>query len=90
LTTVGYGDVVPITETGRWAGVTIMVAGIALLGTLAGSLSNFFRFGDSTDATPDADNEKASADGALIVSKAGRGARFAVRISPTLSFGGRL
>jgi voltage-gated potassium channel len=43
LTTVGYGDIVPTTTTGRWAGVTIMITGIAVLGTLAGSLASFFR-----------------------------------------------
>jgi voltage-gated potassium channel len=43
LTTVVYGDVVPQTTTGRWAGVAIMITGIAVLGTLAGSLASFFR-----------------------------------------------
>jgi voltage-gated potassium channel len=43
LTTVGYGDIVPKTSTGRWAGVVIMVTGIAVLGVLAGSLASFFR-----------------------------------------------
>ncbi|HVM66553.1 MAG TPA: ion channel [Acidimicrobiales bacterium] len=43
LTTVGYGDIVPKTPTGRWAGVMIMVTGIAVLGVLAGSLASFFR-----------------------------------------------
>jgi voltage-gated potassium channel len=47
LTTVGYGDIVPKTPTGRWAGVMIMVTGIAVLGTLAGSLSSFFRVDES-------------------------------------------
>ncbi len=49
LTTVGYGDVVPVTTTGRWAGVMIMITGVAVLGTLAGSLASFFRLGDSGD-----------------------------------------
>ncbi len=47
LTTVGYGDIVPKTTLGRWAGVMIMISGIAILGILAGSLASFFRFGDS-------------------------------------------
>jgi voltage-gated potassium channel len=63
LTTVGYGDIYPTTTTGRWAGVAIMVAGVAVLGVLAGSLASFFRLepngstdgsegGDSGDAPP--------------------------------------
>ena len=43
LTTVGYGDIVPKTAVGRWAGVTIMITGVAVLGVLAGSLASFFR-----------------------------------------------
>ena len=43
LTTVGYGDIVPTTTTGRMAGVMIMIAGVAVLGVLAGSLASFFR-----------------------------------------------
>ena len=47
LTTVGYGDIVPKTTTGRWAAVVIMVTGIAVLGVLAGALSSFFRVGEN-------------------------------------------
>lgn len=42
LTTVGYGDVVPITTGGRLAGVLIMLTGVAVLGVLAGSLAALF------------------------------------------------
>jgi voltage-gated potassium channel len=51
LTTVGYGDIVPNTATGRWAAVCIMVTGIAVLGVLAGSLSSFFRLAPAEGAT---------------------------------------
>ena len=59
LTTVGYGDIVPKTATGRWAAVCSMFTGIAVLGVLAGSLSSFFRL------TPGAD------DGATAEPEAG-------------------
>jgi len=43
LTTVGYGDIVPVTATGRMIGVAVMVVGVGVLGVLAGSLASFFR-----------------------------------------------
>jgi voltage-gated potassium channel len=42
LTTVGYGDIVPITTAGRFAGIAIMFTGVAVLGVLAGSLASLF------------------------------------------------
>lgn len=50
LTTVGYGDIVPITVDGRIAGVVIMVMGVALLGVLAGSLASFFKLTPAEEA----------------------------------------
>ena len=41
LTTVGYGNIVPQTATGRFAAVAIMITGIAVLGLLAGALADF-------------------------------------------------
>ena len=68
LTTVGYGDIVPKTGSGRWAGVMIMVTGIAVLGVLAGSLASFFRL-DAADAETeggtDASLPAAPAEGTL-------------------------
>jgi voltage-gated potassium channel len=52
LTTVGYGDIVPETPTGRWAAVVIMVTGIAVLGVLAGALSSFFRLDENHADSP--------------------------------------
>src|SRR5262249_9513493 len=63
LTTVGYGDIVPKTTTGRWVSVTIMVTGIAVLGLLAGSLASFFRLDNGTpsEESPPADESASTA-----------------------------
>jgi len=52
LTTVGYGDIVPKTTTGRWAAVVIMLTGVAVLGVLAGSLAGFLRLDPKNVAAP--------------------------------------
>jgi voltage-gated potassium channel len=72
LTTVGYGDVVPKTPTGRWAAVVIMVTGIAVLGLLAGSLASFLRLehgptssGEGDGEGPDAGSAGATAESTL-------------------------
>ncbi len=65
ITTVGYGDIVPVTATGRWAAFAIMVTGIAVLGVLAGSLSSFFRLGPETSTADDATST--DADGSVSV-----------------------
>ena len=54
LTTVGYGDIVPKTTTGRVAGVFLMITAIATLGIISGTLAGFFapaRTDDDTSAT---------------------------------------
>ena len=52
LTTVGYGDIVPETTAGRVDGVMIMIAGVSVLGLLAGSLASFFGVGTGTPTSP--------------------------------------
>ncbi len=52
LTTVGYGDIVPITEKGRIAATFLMLTGVATLGVISGTLASAFRLspGDRADA----------------------------------------
>jgi voltage-gated potassium channel len=45
ITTVGYGDLYPVTAAGRVTAVVLMLGGVAFLGTLAGTLSAFFGVG---------------------------------------------
>jgi voltage-gated potassium channel len=42
ITSVGYGDIEPVTFYGRCIAVAVMVAGIALLGTVTATLASFF------------------------------------------------
>ena len=65
LTTVGYGDIVPETTTGRIAAVMIMITGVAVLGLLAGSLASFFRLQPDGSAADPATPEPATPDAAL-------------------------
>jgi voltage-gated potassium channel len=71
LTTVGYGDIVPTTNTGRWAGVFIMVTGIGVLGVLAGSLASFFRLQSKASGDDEAAAEEAVAHGSSTADDAG-------------------
>ena len=66
LTTVGYGDIVPYTEKGRWAGVFLMLTGLATLGVLSGTMASFFRTSrTSTESAPSPPAAPASADAEL-------------------------
>lgn len=38
VTTVGYGDVVPVTEVGRLMGIALMFIGISIIGTFISAL----------------------------------------------------
>ncbi len=42
LTTVGYGDRVPITSEGRIVAVFLMAAGVGVFGTLSGAMASWF------------------------------------------------
>ncbi|MET0458964.1 MAG: potassium channel family protein [Ilumatobacteraceae bacterium] len=53
LTTVGYGDIVPITEKGRIAGTALMLTGIGTLGLISGTLASAFGGHHDENDTPD-------------------------------------
>jgi voltage-gated potassium channel len=60
LTTVGYGDIVPITEKGRVAGVFLMLTGVATLGLIAGTLAS--AFGLTPSGTTESDEPTAGSE----------------------------
>ncbi|MFG2297605.1 potassium channel family protein [Streptomyces sp. NPDC048603] len=57
LTTVGYGDVTPVTPLGRTVAVGLMACGLALLGAVTGSFSSWlvqvFTRGDEKGGAPE-------------------------------------
>jgi voltage-gated potassium channel len=58
ITTVGYGDRVPVTATGRVMGAVLMLVGLAFLGVLAASLANYFGFDEAETGEPDVPSEE--------------------------------
>lgn len=57
ITTVGYGDIAPVTTTGRVTATVLMVAGLAVLGVLAGALASFFGLDRGADDEPERGND---------------------------------
>ena len=57
FTTVGYGDLVPESPTGRFVSVVLMLGGVALIGLLAGSLAEFLA---DNDAARQAEKDQAT------------------------------
>jgi len=42
ITTVGYGDLVPVTPAGRIIGAMVMLSGVAVFGVVAANLAAYF------------------------------------------------
>jgi voltage-gated potassium channel len=57
LTTVGYGDVTPVTQEGRIAAMALMLLGIALFGAITATITSYFLTNDlrRVEAKLDAD-----------------------------------
>jgi len=67
LTTVGYGDFFPVTFLGRLTGVSLMVAGIGIIGALASILASML-VSPSTPEEPAAGAEPAAAPAPISAS----------------------
>lgn len=66
FTTVGYGDLFPVTTAGRIVAVMLMLGGVALIGALAGSLGSFFTQVDDADGADPSTLDPSAADPMLV------------------------
>jgi len=67
ITTVGYGDLAPVSAAGRVIAVCLMLGGIALLGVVTATLSSWL-VEQVTVGTPDDPDEPDAAEGAAVQS----------------------
>jgi voltage-gated potassium channel len=56
MSTVGYGDLAPVTSLGRLIGVVIIVVGVGVFGTLTGFLATIFLEPGTSDEEAEATN----------------------------------
>ena len=63
ITTVGYGDLYPVTTAGRFVAAGLMIAGIALLGSVTATFASWFVERVAAPATAEPASASASASG---------------------------
>jgi voltage-gated potassium channel len=67
ITSVGYGDIAPVTLIGRLVAIAVMIAGLALLGTVTATLASFFL--DRVEDTTKEENDETQAAIATLTSE---------------------
>ncbi|MFY9636240.1 MAG: ion channel [Cellulosimicrobium cellulans] len=71
ITTVGYGDMYPVTPIGRMVAAALMMSGIAVLGVVTASIASWLvqRVEESTEAAAESAEEPVRAELADLVSE---------------------
>ncbi len=71
ITTVGYGDMYPVTPIGRMVAAALMMSGIAVLGVVTASIASWLvqRVEDTAETTADAVEEPIRAEVADLVAE---------------------
>ena len=70
VTTVGYGDKVPMTGGGKWVATALMFTGIGLVGTLTATIAAFFVQEQQSDELADVKAQLAEIRELLVSKKA--------------------
>jgi voltage-gated potassium channel len=83
-TTVGYGDLSPVTVEGRAIAVVLMLVGIGLLGVITANVAAFFVHNDESEQTHELNNKLARMEDLLaeLTAELKRNKDISVEINP--------